>query len=70
MKRKCLTCDSSAVLRQEAAEGLTVLAVLRNNAVTSAQRTQERGSPNTLLDWLAALVPAYPEAQSRGEDVV
>lgn len=69
MNRQCLICDSSAVLTRDAAKGLTLLAGLLNSAIKGAQHQQEGGYHADLLDGLAAIAPAYPEARKAAEDV-
>ena len=69
MNRQWLICDSSAVLTRDAAKGLTLLAGLLNGAIKGAQRPHEGSGQAALLNGLAAVVPACPEARKAAEDV-
>lgn len=70
MNRQCLICESRAVLTRDAAKGLALLAGLLNGAIKGAQRPHEGSGHADLLDGLAAVAPAYPEARKAAEDVV
>lgn len=70
MNRQCLICESRAVLTRDAAKGLTLLAGLLNGAIKGAQCTQKGSGHADLLSGLAAVAPAYPEAQKAASDVV
>lgn len=69
MNRRCLICESSAVLTQDAAKGLALLVGLLNGAIKGAQPLHEGSSHSILLSKLAAVAPAYPEALKAAEDV-
>ena len=74
MIRQCLICDSRAVLPQEAARGIALLAGLADGALRGVQDTnqgtQDRLGYNSLLSGLAAIAPTYPSALRLAEDVV
>lgn len=73
MIRQCLICDSRAVLPQEAARGIALLAGLADGALRGVQDTnqgtQDRLGYNSLLSGLAAIAPTYPSALQLAEDV-
>ena len=73
MIRKCLICDSQAVLNLEAARGIALLFGLADGALRGAQNThespQDRPRYNSLLNGLAAIAQAYPSALQVAEDV-
>ena len=73
MIRQCLICDSRAVLPQEAARGIALLAGLADGALRRAQDTnqgtQDSLAYNSLLSGLAAIAPTYPSALQLAEDV-
>ncbi|MEA9988154.1 hypothetical protein QN404_04515 [Pseudomonas sp. RTS1] len=73
MIRQCLICDSRAVLTQEAARGVALLAGLADGALRGVQDTnqgtQDRLGYNSLLSGLAAIAPTYPSALRLAEDV-
>ncbi|MCW2101907.1 UNVERIFIED_ORG: hypothetical protein EDF86_4616 [Pseudomonas psychrophila] len=73
MIRQCLICDSKAVLTLEAARGIALMFGLTDGAVRGAQNTQEspQGRPGygSLMNGLAAIVPAYPSALRIADDV-
>ncbi|TFA83831.1 hypothetical protein F638_3884 [Pseudomonas sp. LAIL14HWK12:I2] len=73
MIKQCLICDSRAVLTQEAARGIALLAGLAVGALRGVQDTnqgtQDRFGYNSLLSGFAAITPAYPSALKIAEDV-
>lgn len=73
MIRQCLICDSRAVLPQEAARGIALLAGLADGALRRVQDTnqgtQDSLAYNSLLSGLAAIAPTYPSALQLAEDV-
>ena len=73
MIRQCLICDSRAVLTQEAARGIALLAGLADGALRGVQDTnqgtQDSLAYNSLLSGLAAIAPTYPSALRLAEDV-
>lgn len=73
MIRRCLICDSQAVLTLKPAKGIALLIGLADGTVRGAQNTHEsaQGRPgyNSLLSGLAAIAPAYPSALRAADDV-
>ncbi len=69
----CLICDSKAILTRGAAMGTALLAVLVNAAIQGAQRERTEAHNDTgyssLLNGLAEIPLAYPEAKAAAEDV-
>jgi len=65
MNIQCLICDSSAVLKREAAKGLTSLMGLFNSVIEGAQHPHERRGQSALLSGLAA-VTCLSSGQKRG----
>ncbi|MDF3195252.1 hypothetical protein [Pseudomonas sp. 1928-m] len=69
----CLICDSKAILTRGAAMGTALLAGLVNAAIQGAQRghteAHDGTGHNLLLDGLAEIAPAYPQAMAAAEDV-
>ncbi|MCY1551724.1 hypothetical protein D9M68_880710 [compost metagenome] len=72
MTRRCLICDSKAILTQDAAKGIALLVSLADSAlqgVRDANASALALESNSLIDGLAALTPAYPSALRAAEDV-
>lgn len=72
MTRRCLICDSKAILTQDAAKGIALLVSLANSALQGAQAanasTSAQGS-HSLINGLAAIPHAHPQAARVAEDV-
>lgn len=73
MNRQCLICDSQAVLTLEAARGIALLIGLTDGALQGSHyahgSSQDRPGYSSLLNGLAAIVPAYPSALRVADDV-
>ncbi|HBP5443762.1 TPA: hypothetical protein L6B67_01285 [Pseudomonas aeruginosa] len=69
MNRHCLICESEAVLTREATRGLALLIGLLGAAMRGAQHNQNESGYDRLLNGLAAITPACPDALEGAKDV-
>ncbi|MDG4128046.1 hypothetical protein [Pseudomonas aeruginosa] len=69
---RCLICESKAILTRDVAKGITLLVSLAGSALQRAQDTNT-GKPtlgsHSLINGLAALAHAHPQAIRVAEDV-
>jgi hypothetical protein len=69
MNKRCLICESEAVLTRDASKGLALLAGLLAAALRGGKQTPSGHGYDSLLNGLAAVTPACAEALQGAEDV-